>query len=296
MAAQTIECQLAQSQIGRYLAGTDMSPEAVSQLELHISECPQCSFFVEAKRAELRKKAEANSAAVSVLDEAKHIHPFARNVTPPTEAMESLVEVIRKKTETAAPGPVVVEEKREPALAKPIQWKVFAYSAALGAVLLGMSHFTSNPTALFGERAKPAAGSGAALAAAPSNENVSTEKPKGPEATGVKASGDPFAQDQAVTPPVSEVTPKVADATTKQTGQNVSDARNATTPIAPIANPNPTNTISSTKKSPRVSVRRRSARRTARTPRRTNRRPSPPAGSENSIRVYDQNGNPVSGG
>lgn len=295
MAAQTIECQLAQSQIGRYLAGTDMSPEAVSQLELHISECPECSFFVEAKRAELRKKAEANSAAVSILDEAKHIHPFARNVTPPTEAMESLMDVIRKRSTTAA-EPIDVEEKREPALAKPIQWKVFVYSAALGAVLLGMSHFTSNPTALFGERAQPVTGSGAALAAAPSNENVSTEKPKGPEATGVKTSGDPFAQDQAVTPPISEVSTKVTDTAATQSGPNVTDAQNGTTTTAPIANPNPTKTISSTKKSPKVSVRRRSARRTARTPRRTNRGPSQPAGSENSIRVYDQDGNPVSGG
>ena len=292
MAAQTIECQLAQGQIGRYLAGTDMSHEAVSQLELHISECPQCSFFVEAKRAELRRKAEANNAAVSVLDEAKHIHPFARNVTPPTEAMESLIETIRAKA-TPQVEAKIVETQREPAIAKPIHWKMFAYSAALGAVLLGMSHFTSNPTALFGERAEkttPTVVAGATESTA--------EKPKGIESTGIKATGDPFAQDDAFTPPVTEsdsvntVEPK-ADTTDPKSV----NTQNPAQPATPITTPTPAKTITPARSKPRTSYRRRSAtRRSARTPRRTNRRPAQPADGGNSIRVYDSNGNPVSGG
>lgn len=292
MAAQTIECQLAQGQIGRYLAGTDMSPEAVSQLELHISDCPQCSFFVEAKRAELRRKAEATNAAASVLDEARHIHPFARNVTPPTEAMDSLMEAIRVKS-----GPQVeskiVETQREPAIAKPIHWKMFAYSAALGAVLLGMSHFTANPTALFGERAETTTPTVVA-----GMEESTAERPKGIESTGIKTTGDPFAHDEANTPPVTEAISTESTVPQADTTYPKSiDTQNQAQPATPITTPNPATTITPARSKPKVATRRRSVkRRSARTPRRTNRRPAQPADGGNSIRVYDSNGNPVSGG
>lgn len=293
MAAQTIECQLAQGQIGRYLAGTDMSVEAVSQLELHISDCPQCSFFVEAKRAELRQKAQENSAAVSVLDKGNHIHPFARNVAPPTEAMESLMEVIRQKA-TPIAEPTVIETQREPSVAKPIHWKMFAYSAGLGLVLLGMSHITANPTALFGERAEkttPAAVAG-------SNETTPVEKPKGSEATGAKATGDPFTPDEAITPPVTQsLTTGATDSKATTADTSAVTAQNQALPATTITKPTPAKTITPARSKPRYANRRRSAqRRSARTPRRTTRRPARPAGSGNSIKVYDSNGDPVSGG
>ena len=294
MAAQTIECQLAQGQIGRYLAGTDMSVEAVSQLELHISDCPQCSFFVEAKRAELRRKAQENSAAVSVLDEGNHIHPFARNVAPPTEAMESLMEVIRQKA-TPIAEPTVIETQLEPAVAKPIHWKMFAYSAGLGLVLLGMSHITANPTALFGERAEATTPS----VVADSNEKAAlVEKPKGSEAAGTKATGDPFAQDEAITPPVTQSQSNGAtDSKTNNADTSSVTSQNQALPATTITTPTSAKTITPARSKPRYANRRRSAqRRSARTPRRTTRRPARPAGSGNSIRVYDSNGDPVSGG
>src|SRR5688572_1375339 len=54
MQVQNFECQIAQSQMARYLAGEAFSPEAVKQLNEHIAGCTSCKASLSQRRASLQ--------------------------------------------------------------------------------------------------------------------------------------------------------------------------------------------------------------------------------------------------
>lgn len=60
MATKTLECQLIQGQIGRYLNGERFSPSAIVQLEAHVSGCDDCSELVERRRQVLLETLQEN--------------------------------------------------------------------------------------------------------------------------------------------------------------------------------------------------------------------------------------------
>lgn len=271
MPAKTIECQLAQGQIGRYLSGADMSSEAVQQLELHIGECEDCTAFVEAKKKSLRELAASRHAVVefSETDTDPEPEPQPAPKSIPTPA-QSLIAALREKSRGESKAPIL-EVRREPAASRSSTWKALIYSVGLGGVLLAMSHFTANPTALFGERVEN-------QTPEPAESAAETKKPAIP-------ARDPF---EAI--PAAE--PKANPAATKgPKSESTGDAPKAAVPAAhSAANPKPV-TNSSTPPRPTVNVQ---SRKLSRPRPRATRPANRPRG--NSIRVYDAAGNPISGG
>lgn len=53
MPVSSFECQIARGQIGRYLDGGVLSPQAMKGLEEHLAECPDCKALVARRRTEL---------------------------------------------------------------------------------------------------------------------------------------------------------------------------------------------------------------------------------------------------
>ena len=145
MPVKNIECQLAEAQIGRYLSGGAMSPEALAQLEGHIGECALCKGYLSERRAGLqamlagRAVVQAYSAVVEMpQDESPKVHWLQRlrRPTPPTED-----------------GPEALEDApASKALLKPL-----LLSGALALVLIAMSYVSRNPDALLGEKVIPVA-------------------------------------------------------------------------------------------------------------------------------------------
>lgn len=291
MPAKNIECQLAQGQIGRYLAGAQMSEEAVAQLEGHIAECEDCSSFIETKRNSLRELA-ANRKAVVYLPEEPAREEAAEAAPAPAPrnpAAKALIDAIREKSAAARETAPVLETKREVGTPRATHWKALVYSTGLGLVLYGMTFITSNPTALFGERATEETPLADPKAETPANS--------APIASASKEDGDPFTEDAPVerlttdaitnsTPTKNETAPIVAATGTDRAGTP------SVSPNAAPAKAETTISKSSTPTPPRVNVRSQPVRRTSRPVRRTaaagDRRP-------NTIRVYDESGRPIKG-
>lgn len=141
MPVETIECQIVQAQLGRYLTGESFSPDAVEEIEAHVSGCSICRAEVAQRRAALQSL-------------------LGGPAVKPTSA--TLVDAIREKqshavVETAGSSPQTLTERLGARnLSKPLM-----YGTALALVLVGMSYFGKNPTSMLGERAAttiPAAG------------------------------------------------------------------------------------------------------------------------------------------
>ncbi len=290
MPAKNIECQLAQGQIGRYLAGANMSAEAISQLEQHIAECDDCTQYVDVKRKTLQEVAQTRHAAIHVPD------PFPRSTEPelieaqerpssPSTSSHALIQALREKANPLA-NETVLETTREPKTPRRISWRSLGYSAALGAVLLAMSHFTANPTALFGERVGPSS-----EPKAPTSREAKKLAPNPP------TDGDPFTAEPPAAKPNPTATAANAEPTpappTTSTPANSASSATPSSPVEarPIATEPTSNPISSsTPSQPRTTIR---SRRIGRGPRQTARPAQSAPRSGNSIRVYDANGKPI---
>jgi hypothetical protein len=298
MAVKNIECQLAQGQIGRYLAGTDMSTEAVSQLELHISECEDCSTFVDEKRKALKEMAGHQTAVAYIADFEPAEVPIPTPEPAKTSPAQALIQILKERSVPAEPT-LVVETHREDAPPKGIKWKAFAYSGALCVVLLVMSHFTANPTALFGDRAE--------AATTPKNSETTDTTDQPPVSP--KTPSDPFIPTETTTSATTAATTtaKPSDPTTElpnasgkaEAGGQGPDARgHAALPTDKTSNSNlqsaiqnPQSKFVRTPPAPNIRVTSHPVR--TRESRTTTRKPATRRG--NSIRVYDENGIPISG-
>ena len=272
MPAKNIECQLAQGQIGRYLSGADMSSEAVQQLELHIGECEDCTAFVDAKKKSLRELAASRHAVVEFPEPETEPEPQPAPKSIPTPA-QSLIAALREKAKGEAKAPIL-EVKREPVASRSSTWKALIYSVGLGGVLLAMSHFTANPTALFGERVE-------------NKSSQSVETPTEAKKPAIPPR-DPF---EAV--PVSETKATSPAATSGVKSSDAEATNTGATEPAPKASAAPSEPISNSSTPPRPPVAIQSRKLSRPRPRAT-RPMNRPRG--NSIRVYDAAGNPISGG
>lgn len=276
MPTKNIECQLAQGQIGRYLAGANMSDESVAQLEGHIAECEDCSTFIDQKRKSLKELATLRKAAV-YMEEPAVSEAVEATPEPKHPSAKALIDAIREKSSATKPDAAVLDTKREAGTARVTHWKALAYSTGLGLVLYGMTFVTANPTSLFGDRA--------AEATPTADSETKTPEPAKPEpkptSTASKADGDPFTEDAPA------AAAKKPAATTKSTTADAGE--NAATKSALPT----TNSVTSTPTPPRVQVRSNPVSRPVRAVRRN---PAAATRRPNSIRVYDENGRPITGG
>ncbi|MBS1713667.1 MAG: hypothetical protein JST30_04950 [Armatimonadetes bacterium] len=156
MSVQSIECQLIQAQMKRYLAGVDFPDELLDQMERHLKACSEC-------KAEANKQREALGGAPAEIAQAVVVAKEKRGLVerlkakivgepPQAHTVPGLVSVPGK-----APYPTSLFD----AFKTP---KNLVLSLSLAAVLVTMSTFMRQPSAFFGARAssviteKPAAG------------------------------------------------------------------------------------------------------------------------------------------
>lgn len=153
MPVETIECQIVQGQLGRYLAGDALPSEAVREMEGHIARCPICRVEVAQRRATLQTllgtsptpdPAEANP----LLDLIRQRTPSTSTV--PTHAVtphlaDSATSTTSDQTPDAASTP------------RRLFSKPLLLSGALAVVLLAMNAFVKSPTDLLGPRANQTA-------------------------------------------------------------------------------------------------------------------------------------------
>jgi hypothetical protein len=132
MTVRELECQIAKSQISRYVAGEVMSPDAMGQLEKHVQVCPDCKSALSERRTallQLLEKKAPKTAAIFVDVEDEPLH-------------ETLGEKLRRKaSEKAASAPKAAPKN----ITKPL-----LYSAALAGVLLAMSYVSNNMNSITG--------------------------------------------------------------------------------------------------------------------------------------------------
>lgn len=153
MPVETIECQIVQGQLGRYLAGDSLSSEAVREMEGHIARCPICRVEVAQRRATLQTllgivptpdTAEANP----LLDLIRQRTPSTSTV--PTHAVTP--HLADSAGTTASDETPDVSQAPRRIFSKPL-----LLSGALAVVLLAMNAFVKSPTDLLGPRANQAA-------------------------------------------------------------------------------------------------------------------------------------------
>lgn len=174
MQVENIECQIAQAQIGNFLAGSGLSEEAMQQLEEHIAGCTNCKAALNERRSELKAMLTGERAVVDFEQiareaegtKAKNIAtalrkkslqqmleptqelPFVHQPQPRAAAVEQPASAPEVPQKQAAQTPATPKAAKTPA-----KWKPLAYSLALAAVLVGMSLFSSNIASIFGPRA-----------------------------------------------------------------------------------------------------------------------------------------------
>lgn len=226
MQVENIECQIAQAQIGNFLAGSGLSPEAMEQLEDHIAGCANCKTVLNERRSELKAMLTGQKAVVDFEKIAKEAEATKTNSISTALRKKSLQQMLEPKPEPAKPTPVpqafaavMAEAAAKPVetpkpAKKPSQIKPLLYSLGLAGVLIGMSYFSGNIAQLFGPK----------LVAS----TATVEKAETP----------------ATTPDSTPVTPPTVDASTGTTGGVVST--NASIPETTTPPPTTPNNESST--------------------------------------------------
>ncbi len=77
MPVDTIECQIAKGQIGRYLAGESFSPTGLQQLEEHVANCTSCKTLLAERRQALLKMLGQEEATTPMIPNTIAISPEA---------------------------------------------------------------------------------------------------------------------------------------------------------------------------------------------------------------------------
>lgn len=150
MPVETIECQIVQGQLGRYLSGDPLPTEAVRELERHIGGCPICRAEVATRRATLH--ALLGVAPTPEASEANPLLDLLRQRSSSTETVPT--HAVTPHLSEPAPS---VETDTAPAPRR-LFTKPILLSASLAIVLIVMNFLTDGPTDLLGPRAdKPTA-------------------------------------------------------------------------------------------------------------------------------------------
>lgn len=157
MQVMNIECQIAQAQLRRYLAGEEMPQALVSDLEAHLKGCEDCMAAAQIERQSL-------AGILSNRITGKARKPAAPNSPVPESPLPFLTKLSMKKLQ---PGKAAIQapadmldapdDQYAPAKAprkkSKISFKTVAYSLGLALILVLMSTVMKDPTAIFGPRA-----------------------------------------------------------------------------------------------------------------------------------------------
>jgi hypothetical protein len=170
MEIDNLECQLAQAQMSRYLAGDTLPEDTVQQLELHISSCATCSAAAAEQKISLEEMLAASKTTPVVAPELEVVAPNIREGQSPAIDQDAINAAMQELEEAPAPEPAMIAEEAEPeapakkkfalpafnlaiireAAAK--NFKPLLIGFALGAVLIGMGAFAKKPTAILGKK------------------------------------------------------------------------------------------------------------------------------------------------
>lgn len=300
MQVQNIECQIAKAQMGRYVSGGGLADDAIDQLEAHIAKCPDCRKALDERRSALMMALEDNGERTHPAP-APAIAPVAvAEVSAPTPAAEPegkvpphsrLIEAIMARQSNAvaaAPAAAATPEAAPvataptpPALAptQKLFGKPLMLSAALAAVLLGMSYMTKSGPGLLGNRA---------AAVLPASSPAPTPAAS-PAATPAPAAASPAPTNATPAPtpaPVAVPTPAPTPAATAPQPTTPVQGPPASTPIQP---PTQSNSVAPGQANPVKAAPKRKVRSNRRRAVRPVRAERPSSG----IRLYDAAGNPI---
>ena len=273
MPVSNFECQIARGQIGRYLDGGMLSPQAMAGLEEHLDECPGCKALVAERRAALMGALGGEMPARAVVEmpaESPRVAGLrAKSVEEP--------EPVKAAPAKAAPR-YAKSEGAKGALGKPM-----ALAALLAVVLVGMSRISRTATSL-------ASRADASFAAQELPPSAPKAEPKPVEAK--RPAVKPVEKTPAPAPrPAARVdTPTESN---PDAGESTPTAPTAMAPVhmAPVPDPMPR-----TAARPKPVTRPRAAKRPARkrAGHRGRRRPlSKRTGATPSVRVYGLDGRPL---
>ncbi|MCH8979393.1 MAG: zf-HC2 domain-containing protein [Armatimonadetes bacterium] len=156
MQVKNVECQIAQAQMRRYLAGEEMPLAIVSDLEAHLKGCADCMAAAQLERQSLasvltnRITGQSRRPASPAAPAPQSPIPFATKLAPkrlqPGKAsIQAPIDIFDAPDEQYAPDP----KKKK----KSINLKTVAYSLGLALILVLMSTVMKDPTAIFGPRA-----------------------------------------------------------------------------------------------------------------------------------------------
>ncbi len=145
MQVQEVECQLAQAQMSRYLAGDPIPDEALRQLERHVASCSDCKVMVTERRQTLRAMLKIETGPDPTDSEQT---PHAR-LNAPIDPID---------VPAAFAGPVASSDAKHGFIdvlkTLPIQnWKPLAISGGLAIVLVAISFLMGNPSKILGAKA-----------------------------------------------------------------------------------------------------------------------------------------------
>ncbi|MCH7599754.1 MAG: zf-HC2 domain-containing protein [Myxococcales bacterium] len=154
MQVKNVECQIAQAQMRRYLAGEEMPTAVVSDLEAHLKGCAECMAAAQIERQSLTNVLTNRSAGKS----RKSASPDAPAPQPPIPFATKLARKRLQPGKAAIQAPVdILDTPDEQHAPKPkkksINLKTVAYSLGLALILVLMSTVMKDPTAVFGPRA-----------------------------------------------------------------------------------------------------------------------------------------------
>ncbi|HVL38045.1 MAG TPA: hypothetical protein VM328_01520 [Fimbriimonadaceae bacterium] len=285
MRVGNFECQIAQSQIGRYLSGEALSQEALRQLNGHIGACADCKQTLDQRKAALLSMLAPGEAVVQMDD------------APPATTRDRLRDQLTRAAAAsvpafAAPAVASAEPKTRTHPAK--MSRPILYSLALAGVMLAMSYLAKNPATLFGEKAAtalpetttpPVSGAAALpVASIPGATEVAAAISPTPEAVSVAAQDSTSAPSQA----------EVGNGPAPEGAASPAPSAHVSRPKAAMNPPQDRAPAAGIDRPSNGAVRQAQPPQMRRTPRTSVRRPvRRPPPSRPGIRVYDPAGRPI---
>ena len=180
MSGLSLECELAQVQMKRYLGGEELPAQLMQSLELHIKSCPGCKAALDEQRMKLASKLAGEKASKpNLLDSLKAKLPKPLPKKPQADVFK-------------APNPWLAT----------FNTKTVFLSVALAVVLFAMSAIAKDPSKLLGPKLKPAMASDIKDSETKEPGGIKGSEPK--DEHGTKDSHEPAADKHAAATPEKE--------------------------------------------------------------------------------------------
>lgn len=226
MPVTNIECQIAKGQIGRYLAGDPLSPEALKQLEAHIADCPDCKEALQDRESALKSmlgkkpatpSVDFETPADSAVEADTKPNPMAAAIRSQLEAERlQKAELVAEQLRLAKEVQEIQEKPKGKGLKMPAgNYKPLILSCALALVLIGMSYMSKSGIGPFGAKAD------SILPADSGNTVAKTDKPAAKPAVDIKkaepAASVPAGPNPGITATASSLTATVPNTTVSPT-------------------------------------------------------------------------------